>query len=91
MINRANYIAIFEHPRLGERMRVSTFVLAEPCSFDIMAAPDACYVAETQIWRGDDGDERLVHIHKHHREEDALPLHESIVRRSLGLNARERP
>jgi hypothetical protein len=54
MVNRANYIAIFQHPRLGERMRVSTFVLCEPRSFDIMAAPDACYMAETQIWRGED-------------------------------------
>lgn len=93
MINRAQFVAIFEHPRLSERIRVSTVILREPRSHDIMAAPEACYEAETQIWRGEpDGKghgESLVDILKHDRAENAWRLHTSIVQRSMAAAPNE--
>jgi hypothetical protein len=83
VINREQYVALFEHPRLRERMRVSTVVLKEPRSHDIMAAPEACYEAETQIWRGEHDSESLVEIIKHNRGDEAWPVHNNIVRRSM--------
>jgi hypothetical protein len=83
VINKANFIAIFEHPRLGERMRVSTFVLRQPISYNIIGAREMFYEAETQIWRGEDGAESIVDIIRHAYAARALPAHESIVRRSL--------
>lgn len=49
----------FEHPRVGT-VRVSTVAFAEPPSYGIMAAPNACYEAETCIFVGPWGSGRLA-------------------------------
>lgn len=83
MIHVATFVALFEHPRLQERMRISTVILHEPRSHDILAAPEACYEAETQIWRGEHGEEKLVEILKHSLAQNAWPVHNRIVARSM--------
>lgn len=72
----------FEHPRVGQ-VRVSTIAFAEPVSYDILAAPEACYEAETIVFVGPHTEARVGGLIRYSDKDRARERHVSVLKRAL--------
>lgn len=77
---------VLDHPRVG-RLRISTIGYEEPQSYGIMAAPEVSYVAETIIWAGPEGAEKMRDLIRYDSTDAARTEHAAIVARSTRSHA----
>jgi hypothetical protein len=72
---------IFEHPRVGF-VRVSTVAFDSPQSYDIAAAPDACYEAETIVFVGPHTQARVGGLIRYSDVDRARSAHVGVLFRA---------
>lgn len=71
----------FEHPRVGV-VRVSTIAFSEPVSYDIMAAPEMSYEAETIVFVGPHAQARVGGLIRYRSVDRARAAHVAVLKRA---------
>lgn len=72
---------VFEHPRVG-LVRVSTIAFSEPVSYDILAAPEVCYEAETIVFVGPHTQARIGGLIRYRDRDVARERHTAVLKRA---------